>query len=398
MNLKTNKNVNYIIGKEQIFVSPLVPYSEIICQFLNELSSSLIKNKQAQEYPDIISFAFWCRKSNISKLKDKFLSDEYRIGLGTVFHITPSNIPVNFAFSFIFGLLSGNANIVRVPSKNYVQIDIICTTIKNILDDEKYEVIRNMTSFISYNRDDDTTAYFSKISNARVIWGGDKTIHNIKSLPTSARCIDIAFSDRFSFSIISSESIINLNELEINSLVEGFYNDTYLMDQNACSSPHLILWVGKNKQKAKDIFWNSLYLKVKEKYDLPEVKAVDKYTQLCENIIAIDEIKKFKNYENLIYILNLNDLVLDIESYSGKFGYFFEYDTDSLKDLVKIVNNKYQTLTYFGVDKMELANLIIDNSLLGIDRVVPIGQALDINVIWDGYDIISKLSRIIDIK
>ena len=34
-----------------------------------------------------------------------------------IFHITPSNIPTNFAYSFIFGLLTGNSNIVKVPTK-----------------------------------------------------------------------------------------------------------------------------------------------------------------------------------------------------------------------------------------------------------------------------------------
>ena len=47
-------------------------------------------------------------------------------------------------------------------------------------------------------------------------------------------------------------SVLNLNELskkneEIIKICNGFYNDTFLVDQNACSSPHLIYWVGKKK-------------------------------------------------------------------------------------------------------------------------------------------------------
>ena len=34
----------------------------------------------------------------------------------------------------------------------------------------------------------------------------------------------------------------------------------------------------------------------------------------------------------------------------------------------------------------------------GIDRIVPIGQALDINFHWDGYDINKVLTRIIELK
>ena len=45
-----------------------------------------------------------------------------------------------------------------------------------------------------------------------------------------------------------------------------------------------------------------------------------------------------------------------------------------------------------------LLSFIVNNSLIGIDRIVPIGQALNIGVIWDGYDLIRKLSRIIEVR
>ena len=38
-------------------------------------------------------------------------------------------------------------------------------------------------------------------------------------------------------------------------LAQNFYNDTYAVDQNACSSPHLMLWKGKSKIIAKKKFW-----------------------------------------------------------------------------------------------------------------------------------------------
>ena len=34
-----------------------------------------------------------------------------------------------------------------------------------------------------------------------------------------------------------------------------------------------------------------------------------------------------------------------------------------------------------------MKNFIIENSLQGIDRVVPIGKALDMDVFWDGIDV-----------
>ena len=55
------------------------------------------------------------------------------MGRGTVLHITPSNVPTNFAYSMVFGLLSGNNNIIRLPSKNFLQVKILCEILKNYL-------------------------------------------------------------------------------------------------------------------------------------------------------------------------------------------------------------------------------------------------------------------------
>ena len=45
-----------------------------------------------------------------------------------------------------------------------------------------------------------------------------------------------------------------------------------------------------------------------------------------------------------------------------------------------------------------MENFFRNANLEGIDRVVPIGQALDINLFWDGYDLNKILTRVIDIR
>ena len=53
------------------------------------------------------------------------------------------------------------------------------------------------------------------------------------------------FPDRYSFCLINSKKFENLTEKELLSFANKFYNDTFIADQNACSSPHLIVWAGK---------------------------------------------------------------------------------------------------------------------------------------------------------
>jgi len=393
-------NVTYLAGVKNVSSRPFEPYDELLCEFLNDLSSDLRSSEESSADPDVMAFAFWCRKANIAKLKTDFKKNgEVRLGLGVVFHITPSNVPLNFAFSFVFGLLSGNANIVRVPSKPFPQIGIICSAIDRLFNANKYREIKAMTSFVRYEQNDKITSMYSANCNARLIWGGDVTIRNIRKIASiPERCVDIAFSDRYSLCVIYAPSVIKLSEIEMGKLSERFYNDTYLMDQNACSSPHLIVWQGNEKEMAKKRFWTAVYHTVGEKYQLAAVSAVDKYTMLCQNAIDLNTIKSFKKHGNYVYRIDLDTVPDDIDTLHGKFGYFYEYNTDDINSITHIINSKYQTFTYFGVDKSELLNFVVKNRLSGIDRIVPIGKALDMNIIWDGYDLMRSLSRIIEVK
>lgn len=396
--MKQYDNVTYLAGDRIVAPRPFAPYSKLLCEFLNDLSAELRSCRESAAYPDIMTFAFWCRKANIAKLKADFEDGKPRLGLGLVFHITPSNVPINFALSFVFGLLSGNANIVRVPSKPFPQIGIICAAIDRLFDSGKYSEIKTMTAIVKYEQNDKITGSFSADCNARIIWGGDVAIRSIRKLLIPERCVDIAFSDRYSFCVIDAPSVIKLDEAELIRLSERFYNDTYLMDQNACSSPHLIIWLGEEKEAAKERFWTAVYHTVSEKYQLAPVNAMDKYTLLCHNAIELNNISSFKKHGNYVYRVAIDSLPDNMDNLRGRFGYFYEYDTDDINSIAHIINNKYQTLTYFGVDKSELLGFVVKNRLSGIDRILPVGRALDIDVIWDGYDIVKSLSRIIDVK
>jgi hypothetical protein len=45
-----------------------------------------------------------------------------------------------------------------------------------------------------------------------------------------------------------------------------------------------------------------------------------------------------------------------------------------------------QTVSYFGIETA-VFSAWLSKGVNGIDRVVPIGAALDFNIIWDGIDL-----------
>ncbi len=118
---------------------------------------------------------------------------------------------------------------------------------------------------------------------------------------------------------------------------------------------------------------------------------------LCQNAIELDNIRSVKKHGIYVYRIGVDSLIDNMDHLRGRFGFFYEYDTNDISDIAHIINNKFQTLTYFGVDRLQILAFVIKNRLSGIDRIVPVGSALDIGVIWDGYDIVKSLSRIIDV-
>jgi len=170
-----------------------------------------------------------------------------------------------------------------------------------------------------------------------------------------------------------------------------------MFDQNACSSPHLILWRGTEKQidAAMTRFWSQMECLFLSKDPPPVIHALDKYAHLCRICLTLDSCGTVCRHQNFIYRMRLKNIPKCIERYRGKYGFFFEVIDNDFSELKSCVDERYQTVTFFGVDSEEITDLIIDHGLTGIDRVVPVGKALDIGKIWDGYDLMSILSRVI---
>ena len=396
----TENGAEVLFGKEKIEIKPVMAFDERICLFLDLLSKELRNDSKARMYSDIRTFGFYIRKANIEKLRTRtFSNNEYiRFGRGMVFHIAPSNIPINFAFSWAFGLLSGNCNVVKVSSKRFEQTEIICDAAKRVLEQSsELSFIQDTNQIVIYERDrDDITSDYIKNCDARVIWGGDATISKIRSFECKPRCVEIAFADRYSFAVFDTNKIYSLGEKELDNICHNFYNDTYLVDQNACSSPQTIFWIGDSYEPAMDRFFNAMAVECK-KYELSEIAVGDKYEHLCK-MAAVKEIDSSRRYGNAIYAYELNNPVYSIEKYRGKCGEFFCVHLDTLEELPSFLDDeKIQTCISFGIEKEKILALITDNGVRGVDRIVDVGQALDLDSIWDGYDVVGNLSRIISV-
>lgn len=378
----------------------LKPFDDLTIDFISELSNKILKNNNLKGFPELISMAFWMRKSHILSLKKEFLDKKKNkvwLARGTAFHIAPSNVDTIFIYSWFLSLLVGNKNIIRISQSKNEQLDILLETINKLSSQSKFKQIKNRFLIMTYEHDIKTTEFFSKNCDIRVIWGGDNTINQIRSIEIKPTAIELSFADKFSTAVISAEEVLkNLKKIDV--LCKNFYNDSFWFDQQACSSPKLICWVGNDSDiiKAKKIFWNGVSKIYDEKFDeFSSTRAVDK--MVATYSLAIEKDKVFIDDNPLIQTVQLNSHNSISRDLHCGAGLFYELTLKKLGELNEFIIKKDQTIGVYGFDKKTFVNFVSDNLPQGIDRIVSIGKMMDFSYVWDGHDLLREFCREINI-
>ena len=392
-------SLTYLVGSRETIqniynVTARKPFDIEILDFLNDVSRVLMANREARLFSDVITFAFWIRKSSTAKLKDRFDKEDgnTHLGRGVAFHIAPSNVPVNYAYSLATGLMTGNANVVRVPSKDFSQIRIINQAIIDTLNMEAYAGIRNQIYLIRYDRSRKINNLLSAMADIRIIWGGDATIAELRKSPIGPRASEITFADRFSLAVIDSESYLEREDKS--GIAEDFYNDTYLTDQNACTSPRMVIWLGEQTEIAKEIFWRQLHKVVERKYTFQSVQGINKLTSSYLLAASHRGVTIESQPDNLIVRVKVPEIPERLMELKDNSGYFFEYDCGEILELKDLCNDmRCQTISYIGDRDMFIP--LWKSGVKGIDRIVPVGQTMNFDFIWDGYNLYERMTRTI---
>lgn len=389
--------VTLLAGVSQPEREPYPVFSPEAMEFLAAVSAE-IGASELHSVSEIAAFGFWCRRAHLEALAKRHASPFPRLGRGLAFHIAPSNVPMMFAYSYTIGLLAGNANIVRLSERGGEISTLLCACIGRVLDRPEFEAIKRRTSFISYGRDDTITAAYTSDCDARVVWGGDETIRRIRALPLPPHAVELVFPDRWSFALFSQAVFSQADEETLAAWAHRFYNDTYLMDQNACSAPHLVVWENDGGDSTVRLrWWKKVAAEAQSAYRFGAYQAARKYEQLCLAAMTLPEKISVKQYAgNLLYVATLARLPANaVETLRGTFGFFFETEIRAKEELLPLLSFKVQTLCAEGYRREGLARFFAQRRASGIDRIAALGQAMEMDTIWDGKDLIAELSRLI---
>jgi len=365
----------------------LNPFDNEVLGFLDSLSKELLKLK---EYNELVALGFWLRKSNIEKMKKEFFKKyENNIVLprGVTFHIAPSNVDTIFVYSFVLSMLVGNVNILRIGQKTNEQILTLIKKIEEVLN--KYPKLKNKLYIARYGYEEEINEFFSSICDLRIIWGGDETVNTIRKIPLKPTALELTFADKFSF------ALLDLNSIELNEqFFEKLYRDSFTFLQQACSSVRAICFLPVDNDKKKE-FWQKFEEFIQRKNPrLEDKEGITRFNAVVS--MAIEE--KIKVYHSkFLYVVKVGSLdVIDRVKHPG-LGVFYDIDIDSIEELLKFSTKKEQTLSLAGIKKEELVKAIKNVKPKGFDRYVNVGNAMNFSEVWDGFDLLSSLSRIIDV-
>ncbi len=347
-----------------------------------------------------IALGFWLRPAAIAEQERSFGAGTslklIATPRGLAFHLPPTNVETIFIYSLALSMLCGNANICRLPSQLSEPARILLTHFVEALIAANVDA---MCLFVTYDLQTAATEQLSKLSDLRIIWGGDAKVQGVSAMPQKARGVTVGFPDRYSYSVLDAASYAALDEKARNALASAAYNDVFLFDQMGCSSTQVQYWVGDKVQitsLARDFTARISIAAASKGYDLGIAGAATKLTQAMGQ--ALDGPVEYLDITDMMLVGVHHDQPRDLRDSRGGAGMVGIIHLNSILELAELVQERDQTLATFGFDAEVLHDLAIKINGRGIDRMVPIGQALQFDRIWDGQDLLRSFSRLVTIS
>lgn len=382
-------------------ISELIEAFRSFSETLLDRSCSLIG-----KYPEsgIPFLARWCGGDNLSNMiadslgsldvLDGFVprintpNREVRaFSRGIVVHWLAGNVPTLGLLSLLSGILTKNANIVRIPSKSDGLLAELMAHLNGL--GALHAVVADTVAVIRYNHVETGVAEsVSRIADVRIIWGGDESSAAIKALPCKATCTDLVFPDRTSFIVVGKSYLAPEKLAAVTRLIA---HDASVFEQKACASPHTIF------------------------LDVDDDKEVGKFCQALLNAMQkmLKTIPKRPPSQNEVQvILNLRaqyDMFYEAWYFQGtEFSILSDDKTQlgppvgnrtiyvrklpAMDELAFVLPVNIQSVG-LACDADEFEFLTLRLGLAGVHRFTPMGAMTSFEIPWDGFMVPQYLVR-----
>lgn len=377
------------------------PFAEGTLAFFSEVSRQLGSSPSTAAMPEVRALAFWMRRAQLIRLREQFEELQrpgtLRLPRGTVFHLAPANVDTIFVYSWLLASLAGNRSVIRLPSLRGPATQVICETLNAVLASREHCGLATGVAIVGYAHDEATTAAISARSDVRVIWGGDATVQRIRQIPLPPRSVELTFADRYSLAAIDARAYLHATPRRRAQLAEDFVGDLFSFGQMACSSPQMLAWRGSRAdvEAASDDFFPRVAATASRRGYEVDAGTATAQTLAAATLAADQPVRRCRRFGRQLLVAELESASETARSHVGG-GYLLSVRLGEIADLIPFLTSADQTLAHFGFEEDELRRFaVLAAGTGGIDRIVPIGQALTFDRFWDGYDLLASFTRIV---
>ena len=378
---------------------PLVPFDPTLVDFVNDFAKSILLDRAARAFPELIVLANFFKVANVSKLRTELEGRGICMARGLVFHIAPSNVDSVFLYSSLLSLLCGNVNLIRISRTTGEQVKFILGKLAVLLS-QVHIALADRFYVMTYEHDDAITTRISRHCSMRVVWGGDATVNKIRTLPLRPTATELCFPDRFSAAMLRADSVLSLDQKSLSDLCVQFFNDSIWFAQQACSSPRLVSWIGTkgNCTLAQQRFWQEFEQQLRFKaYENSPGMVMDRFVASC--MVATDPLHCETTALSFPTRITLYSQPLtDIKRYHCGNGLFYEQTFETVPEFFQTLSDREQTISAFGFKAEDIRPCVQSLPMRSVDRFTKIGNSLDFSYIWDGCNLLQEFTRKIDIQ
>jgi hypothetical protein len=366
-------------------------------QALTVFSQQILRDSLLRQDAASVALAYWLRRANMTRLEDYFWQrlDQDRhivaVPVGNVLHIAPANVDTLFVYSWALAFLCGNTSIVRLSTRSSEVVTRLLDLLNALM--LEHAVLRQHNAFVRYPHNNDLTELLSRWCQHRIIWGGDETINGLRPLALSPHASERVFGSKFSYALIAADSFLDADDATRQQLASNFFNDMFWFDQMACSSPHIVFWLGDEAEVAECVprFNALLSQEIVQRNYTPAMADVVRRLSFAFETASSHNVQVQLQQPGFLSMLALDYANLRKEMCGG--GLLTHVQVDTLWQVAKQAQQEDQTITHFGLLQEDLYSLARMVGVCGVDRLVPIGEALAFSSDWDGYDLLNDLVR-----
>ncbi|MGO5021760.1 acyl-CoA reductase [Lawsonibacter sp. LCP25S3_G6] len=172
----------------------------LIAQYATPQLLSALEQYRYLLRPESLEYKLSVETGGLLSVEDRPFGRTAAVPLGTLLHITAGNLDGLPAFSVVEGLLTGNVNLLKLPSGD----SGLSLALLKLLTDTEPKLAPYVYVFSIPSSDKVSLQALANLSDGIVTWGGDEAIRAMRAM-APAGCKLMEWGHRLSFAYLSGE-------------------------------------------------------------------------------------------------------------------------------------------------------------------------------------------------